>query len=142
MEYLGNIFKLQADFAKMNKPIMTVAPGHVFNSAAGLFAASGFPSVCHTTKVAFNECTFGFVPHAGSSYYTSRLPGDFGTFLALTGLPITGKDALKLGMAETMILQPETYDEEISDVMMAFDSPHLPTGKEVRGAQVPGCQYR
>jgi enoyl-CoA hydratase/carnithine racemase len=91
---LGDIFKLQATFAKTNKPIMTVAPGHSFNSGAGLLAASGFPSICHDSKLAFNECTFGFVPHAGSSYYTSRLAGDFGTFLALTGIPITGKDSI------------------------------------------------
>jgi len=91
---LGDIFKLQATFAKTNKPIMTVAPGHSFNSGASLLAASGFPSICHDSKLAFNECTFGFVPHAGSTYYTSRLPGDFGTFLALTGVPITGKDSI------------------------------------------------
>ena len=82
---------------------MTVAPGHAFNSGAGLFSASGFPSVCNDTILAYNECTFGFVPHAGTTYYTSRLPGDFGTFLALTGLPMTGRDALELKIADALI---------------------------------------
>ena len=105
-EYLGNIFKLQATFAKANKPIMTVAPGHSFNSGANLLAASGFPSICDSSQLAFNECTFGFVPHAGTTYYTSRLPGDFGTFLALTGIPISGKDSIKLGVADALIEIP------------------------------------
>lgn len=47
--YLEDIFRLQAIFAKTNKPIMSVAPGHSFNSGAGLLAASGFPSICHNT---------------------------------------------------------------------------------------------
>mgnify|MGYP002630263268 CR=1 FL=1 len=79
---------------------MTIGAGHNFNSGAGLFAASGLPTITNTTLVAFNECTFGFVPHAGSTYYTSRLPGDFGTFLMLTGFPITGNDAIALKMAD------------------------------------------
>jgi len=136
---LGDIFKLQATFAKTNKPIMTVAPGHSFNSGAGLLAASGFPSICQDSKLAFNECTFGFVPHAGSTYYTSRLPGDFGTFLALTGVPITGKDSIQLGVSDALIDVPSTYEHEIVDVMTALDPTRLPTARQARGADGPAA---
>jgi enoyl-CoA hydratase/carnithine racemase len=88
--YLGQVFDLQATFAKINKPLMTVAPGNSLNSGAGLVAASGLPYICYGSMLAFNEVQFGFVPHAGSCYYASRLPGDIGTFLTLTGFPISG----------------------------------------------------
>ena len=130
---------MQATFAKTNKPIMTVAPGHSFNSGAGLLAASGFPSICQDSKLAFNECTFGFVPHAGSTYYTSRLPGDFGTFLALTGVPITGKDSIQLGVSDALIDVPSTYEHEIVDVMTALDPTRLPTARQARGADGPAA---
>lgn len=140
--YIEDIYKLQTTFAKCNKPIMTVAPGHSFNSGAGLLAASGLPSICHDTKVAFNECTFGYVPHAGSTYYASRMPGDFGTFLALTGVPLTGKDAIKIGMADTLIEIPETYDEEICDVVQSLDPSSAPDARTVIGAHADGIHRR
>jgi len=36
----------------------------------------------------------GFVPHGGSSFYLSRMPGEIGTFLALTGLPLDSFDTM------------------------------------------------
>jgi enoyl-CoA hydratase/carnithine racemase len=112
---------------------MTVAPGHIFNSAAGLLAASGLPSICHDTKIAFNECTFGYVPHAGNTYYASRMPGDFGTFLTLTGIPMTGKDAIKIGLADTLIEEPETYEEEVGDIMYELDPATAPDSNIILG---------
>ena len=53
--------------------------------------------------MAFNECTFGFVPHSGATFYLSRLPQEFGTFLALTGMPIHGTDAAKLKLVDTIL---------------------------------------
>ncbi len=114
---------------------MSVAPGHSFNSGAGLLAASGFPAICDSTKIAFNECTFGFVPHAGSTYYAKELPGDFGTFLALTGLPLTGKEAVALGLADSLIELPETYENEVTDIVNALHPPSMPDSETVLGAQ-------
>lgn len=112
---------------------MSVAPGHSFNSGAGLLAASGLPAICHDSKIAFNEVTFGYVPHAGSTYYCSRLPGDFGTFLLLTGWPVTGKDAIKLGMADSLIEVPESYEHEVFEIGQAMDPTSMPTSARALG---------
>jgi len=63
----------------------------------------GLPSMTVDSKMAFNECTFGFVPHSGATYYLSRLPNEFGTFLALTGMPIHGTDAAKLKLVDSLL---------------------------------------
>lgn len=133
---------MQTVFAKTNKPIMTVAPGHSFNSGAGLLAASGFPTICHDSKIAFNEVTFGYVPHAGSTYYGSRLPGDFGTFLILTGWPLTGKDAIKLGIADSLIEIPESYEHEICDIVLSMDPTSMPTSSRIIGKEGFGVHMR
>lgn len=104
--YLNDIFQLQATLAKVNKPVLTIAPGHAFNSGATMLAASGIPAVCQNTVLSFNECTFGFVPHAGTTYYASRLPGDLGTFLVLTGIPFSGQDAINFKLADKTIHVP------------------------------------
>jgi enoyl-CoA hydratase/carnithine racemase len=131
--YLEDLFKLQSTFAKINKPIISIAPGATLNSAAGLFAASGMPSVTNSTRLAFNECSLGFVPHAGATYYASRMPGDFGTFLLLTGMPFTGQDAIRMGMADKMIQEPQTYEDEIIDAMIAFNAPGFGSVREHLG---------
>ena len=75
------------------------------------------------TKVTFNEVAFGFVPHGGSSYYLSRLPGELGTFLAITGFPMTGIDAKELGIADSLVHYSQAYEEEITDILFAMEFP-------------------
>lgn len=70
-------------------------------------------------KVAFNEVTFGFVPHSGASYYLSRLPRDFGTFLALTGLPIHGSEAARMNITKGVVHLTKEYEEEVQEIVMA-----------------------
>jgi 3-hydroxyisobutyryl-CoA hydrolase len=40
------------------------------------------------------ETKIGFFPDVGASYYLTRLDGQIGTYLALTGTPLTGGAAL------------------------------------------------
>ena len=114
---------MQIQTSKLNKPLIGVAPGHSFNSGATFLQATGRPTVTLDTKISFNEATFGFVPHAGSSYYLSRLPGEIGTFLALTGFPITGIDAKEFGIADELVHYSEAYEEDIAEILFSMDFP-------------------
>ena len=40
------------------------------------------------------ETKIGFFPDVGASYYLSRLDGQIGTYLALTGASLSGRTAL------------------------------------------------
>jgi enoyl-CoA hydratase/carnithine racemase len=55
--------------AKLNKPLVALAPGVAFNSGASLLAATGYPMTTEHASFAFNEVSFGFVPHSGASFY-------------------------------------------------------------------------
>ena len=109
-EYLEKLYELQTLTAKMNKPAIAVAPGHVYNSGATFLSAFGHPMMTADSKMAFNECTVGFIPHSGATFYLSRLPGEFGTFLALTGLPIHGEDAKGLGLVNQLVETTKDFD--------------------------------
>jgi enoyl-CoA hydratase/carnithine racemase len=86
--------------------LIAVASGRCYNSGAALLAATAHPMTTLKAKIAFNEVTFGFVPHSGATYYLSRLPGEFGTFMALTGLPINGADACNIELAHGIVYNP------------------------------------
>jgi len=72
------------------------------------------------SKMAFNECTFGFVPHSGATFYLSRLPSEFGTFLALTGMPIHGTDAAKLKLVDSVLQTTKAVDEDVADAVYSM----------------------
>jgi enoyl-CoA hydratase len=93
----------------MNKPIIGCAPGHSFNSGASWLSAIGLPTVTNTSKIAFNDVAFGFVPHGGSSFYLSRMPGELGTFLALTGIQINGIDAVETRIADHFVSKADLF---------------------------------
>ena len=119
-KYMEQLYHLQTNVAQINKPIIACAPGHAMNSGATLFAAMGHPMTTLDSKVAFNEVTFGFVPHSGATFYQSRLAGEFGTFLALTGKEIYGTDTVKLGMAKGVVQDTKDYHMEVADHVSAL----------------------
>lgn len=123
--YLEKIYQLQTKVAKYNKPIVSIAPGHSFNSGATLLAASGHPLTTLHSQVAFNEVTFGFVPHSGATYYLSRLPGEFGTFLGLTGMSIHGSDAARIEISNGVYHNPMTAHEDMKTIMLAQSFPRV-----------------
>ena len=53
------------------------------------------------------------------------MKGEFGTFLALTGLPITGVDAVNVDLARGIVHEPEEYNQEISDHLMSMPMPFI-----------------
>lgn len=114
---------------------MSVAPGNSFNSGLGLLAATGMPTICENSMLAFNEVTFGFTPHAGSSYYASRLPGEFGTFLLLSGAKFSGKDGIDLGLADKLIQVPKGYDDEVYLTLRAMDPAGMPFSRRALGRE-------
>lgn len=67
------------------------------------------------------------MPHGGSSYYLSRLPGELGTYLALTGLPLNGEESRKVGLADMFFHDTGMYDEIIREICSSMDWP-MPTG--------------
>lgn len=64
------------------------------NSAATIF--SNLPFVLADKKSIWflNETGLGYIPDSGSSYFLSRLSGELGTYLALTGNPLFAEDLM------------------------------------------------
>jgi hypothetical protein len=64
------------------------------------------------------------VPHAGASYYLTRMPGEFGTFLALTGTPFTGSEAKELlGLADFIWNPNENFMRAFNRKLALIDFP-------------------
>lgn len=53
------------------------------------------------------------------------MPGDFGTFMALTGMPIHGSDACRVGLTAGVAQDPKHYAEEVADVLHSQEFPRI-----------------
>lgn len=103
VEYLNTLYNFHVAFARCNTPLILTAQGAIENSAACLVGAAGISCITNDATLKFNDTSAknAMIPHSGASYYLTRMPGELGTFLALTGLPITGGEAKEvLGLAE------------------------------------------
>ena len=69
------------------------------------------------TQASFPEVGYGYVPDGGSIFFLSRLEGEIGTFLALTGYKLVDSDLVRLKL---------TFD-------MIQEDPEMPIAKRVFG---------
>ena len=60
----------------------------------GLSINARFRIATEKTMFAMPETKIGYCPDVGASYFLSRLDGEIGTYLALTGDIITGRTVL------------------------------------------------
>jgi|DEB0MinimDraft_12_1074336.scaffolds.fasta_scaffold04388_2 hypothetical protein len=58
-----------------------------------------------------------------------------GTFLMLTGFPISGKDAISLKIADTMIKMPKGHESEVEDIIKAMDPTSMLDSHQQRQAE-------
>ena len=60
----------------------------------GLAAGASFRIATENTVFAMPETKIGYCPDVGASYFLSHLDGEIGTYLALTGDTVSGRDVL------------------------------------------------
>lgn len=61
---------------------------------AGLSVHAPFRVATENTEFGMPETKIGYVPDVGANYFLSRLDGELGTYLALTGTELKGRAVL------------------------------------------------
>jgi enoyl-CoA hydratase/carnithine racemase len=77
--------------------------GITMGGGMGLAQGSRMRIVGERTRIAMPEVAIGFFPDVGGSYFLSRIPGELGMYLALTGTQIRAADALYTGLADVFM---------------------------------------
>lgn len=96
-------YRMNAAIASYPKPFVAFMDGVVMGGGVGLSAHGSLRLVTERARVAMPETTIGFSPDVGSLFLLSRAPGETGTYLAMTGLPVDGADAIACGLADALI---------------------------------------
>ena len=78
------------------KPVVAVMDGLTMGGGVGLSAYARFRVATERTLFAMPETGIGLFPDVGAGWLLSRLVGEFGTWLALTGARLKAADCLYL----------------------------------------------
>ena len=95
-QYLRRLYDLIYDVSRLETPFLPLVNGRAFGSGACIAALSHFGIANEQASMRFPETGFGFVPTGGSTFLLSRLPGEVGMYLALTGHKLHGTDLEQL----------------------------------------------
>ncbi|WP_175650463.1 enoyl-CoA hydratase/isomerase family protein [Pseudomonas sp. Marseille-P9899] len=85
------------------KPIVALMDGFTLGGGMGLAQGAELRVVTERSRLAMPEVGIGYFPDVGGSYFLSRIPGELGTYLGVTGVQVGAADALYCGLADWYI---------------------------------------
>ncbi len=111
-------YRLNARIASFPKPVVAIMDGIVMGGGVGLAGHATYRVATETLVWAMPEVLIGFAPDVGGTWLLSRLPGEAGTWLALTAHRVDAPTALVLGLADVVVPRAE-IDQVLSDLAVA-----------------------
>ncbi|KAI0005884.1 3-hydroxyisobutyryl-coenzyme A hydrolase [Russula compacta] len=99
IDFFQREYGLDYFLATLSKPYVAIMDGITFGGGFGLVLPAPFRVATENCLVAMPETKIGLFPDVGASYYLSRLDGQIGTYLALTGTSLKGRAVFEHGLA-------------------------------------------
>lgn len=99
VDFFKQEFELDYILAALKKPYVAILDGITMGGGVGLSAGAPFRIATEKTVFAMPETKIGYAPDVGGTYYLSRLDGELGTYLGLTGDSLTGRAVFEHGLA-------------------------------------------
>jgi enoyl-CoA hydratase len=93
------------------KPVVAVMDGITMGGGVGISMPTRYRIATERTVWAMPEGDIGLFPDVGGGWYLSRLPGQTGVWLALTGARLNAADCCALGIATHFV--PSEHVEEL-----------------------------
>ena len=99
------------------KPLIALVDGLVLGGGMGLIQGASFRIITEKARLGMPEVSIGFFPDVGGSYFLSRIEGEMGTYMGVTGNPVGAADALQLGLADWFL-----HKEQITELDHCLDT--------------------
>jgi enoyl-CoA hydratase/carnithine racemase len=103
VQFFDEEYALDQFIYDYEKPIVALMDGFVLGGGMGLVQGAAFRVLTERTKMGMPEVAIGYFPDVGASHFLSRLPGELGIYLGVTGRHVRAADALYAGLADWCI---------------------------------------
>jgi enoyl-CoA hydratase/carnithine racemase len=98
-QFFREEYALNLTIATYPKPYIALIDGICMGGGIGMSVHAPYRVATEHAAFAMPETAIGFFPDIGATFLLPRLPGELGTYLGLTGLRVTGSDAVHAGLA-------------------------------------------
>ncbi|MGC5698758.1 enoyl-CoA hydratase/isomerase family protein [Pseudomonas sp. NFXW11] len=99
-EFFVEEYALDLTLHHYRKPVLALMDGFVLGGGMGLVQGADLRVVTERSRLAMPETAIGYFPDVGGSYFLSRIPGELGIYLGVSGVQIRAADALYCGLAD------------------------------------------
>lgn len=110
-------YKMNHKIGTYKVPYIALLDGITMGGGVGLSVHGKYRVATENTLFAMPETAIGLFPDVGASHFLSRIPGNIGMFLALTGYRLKGAECLKIGFATHYCKSadiPELFDRLVA----------------------------
>ena len=97
--FFAEEYALNLLIATYPKPYIALIDGICMGGGIGVSVHAPYRVATEHAAFAMPETAIGFFPDIGATFVLPRLPGELGVYLGLTGLRISGADAVHAGLA-------------------------------------------
>ncbi len=96
-DFFHDEYRLNTQIHRFPKPFTSLIDGICMGGGVGLSAHAPYRVGSEKTLFAMPEVSIGFFPDVGGTHMLSRMPGETGAFLAMTGGRLKWADCLHVG---------------------------------------------
>ncbi len=113
-------YRLNDLMVRYPKPITAIVDGIVMGGGVGISEPADIRIATERTTYAMPETGIGLFPDVGGGWFLPRLPGETGTWIALTGARLKAADTVALGIHTHFV--PAEIVEAFKDALLAGDA--------------------
>jgi enoyl-CoA hydratase len=99
LTYFHDEYSLNARIKRYRKPYVALIDGMVMGGGVGISVHGSHRVAGEKFVFAMPEVSIGFFPDVGATWFLPRLPGELGTYCALTGERLNAADGTACGIA-------------------------------------------
>ncbi len=132
-------YRMNQAIARLVTPYVAILDGVTMGGGVGLSIHGPFRIATERTLFAMPETGIGLIPDVGGTHALARLPGELGTWLALTGARLKAADCVYAGIATHFVPVERlgvlrdllaTSDESVEELLATLHGDPGPAGLE------------
>jgi len=121
IQFFDDEYRLNIRIKTFPKPYIALIDGIVMGGGVGVSINGSHRIAGPNIRFAMPEVGIGFFPDVGATWFLPRLPGETGTYLALTGARMAQADCCWSGIA-TQAGDPARFDDLIDALAASADT--------------------
>jgi enoyl-CoA hydratase/carnithine racemase len=100
LQFFIDEYRLDYALHMFPKPVVALLDGVTMGGGMGLGQAAGLRVATTRTKIAMPETRIGMLPDVGATHFLSAMPVEAELYIGLTGMTLSGPDAVACGLAD------------------------------------------